>query len=232
MAARPASWRLQGKHCGDGSEGACRPFPRADRQGLPVRGGGARAAGQPQGLCRRLKRRPAGACGPAADPVDRLIVEVAPADPTAGARMVAALASRQLGRQVNRKRAQRVLRRRSRSTPSRERSRSRCSRRRSGRHARPAPRGRPRAPPSVPPSDPRCRRRSRRRRTRPRHSRRPVACGGAIRHSPGGCGRGLRRRRNAVTPPVRDGRDSGRSRSHEPGKPPPRGTVGITQAAA
>ena len=44
------------------------------------------------------------------DPVDRLIVEAARANPTDGTRMVAALASRELGRQVNRKRAQRVMR--------------------------------------------------------------------------------------------------------------------------
>jgi putative transposase len=45
-----------------------------------------------------------------ADPVDRLIVDVAQANPTDATRMVAALASQQLGRQVNRKRAQRVMR--------------------------------------------------------------------------------------------------------------------------
>jgi len=39
-----------------------------------------------------------------------LIVDVARANPTDGTRMVAALASRELGRQVNRKRAQRVMR--------------------------------------------------------------------------------------------------------------------------
>jgi putative transposase len=44
------------------------------------------------------------------DPVDRLIVEVAHANATDGTRMVAALASQELGRQINRKRAQRVMR--------------------------------------------------------------------------------------------------------------------------
>lgn len=62
------------------------------------------------GLYRTPKRRPAAARRPLTDPVDRLIVEVARANPTDGTRMVAALASRELGRQVNRKRAQRVMR--------------------------------------------------------------------------------------------------------------------------
>ena len=62
------------------------------------------------GLYRRPKRRPAIVRGPVVDPVDRLIVEVARDNPTDGTRMVAALASQQLGRQINRKRAQRVMR--------------------------------------------------------------------------------------------------------------------------
>jgi putative transposase len=63
------------------------------------------------GLYRTPKRRPAAAARRAVlDPVDRLIVDVARANPTDGTRMVAALASRELGRQVNRKRAQRVMR--------------------------------------------------------------------------------------------------------------------------
>ncbi len=62
------------------------------------------------GLYRTPKRRPLAARRPLVDPVDRLIVEVARANPTDGTRMVAALASRELGRQVNRKRAQRVMR--------------------------------------------------------------------------------------------------------------------------
>ncbi len=62
------------------------------------------------GLYRTPKRRPKGQRRPLLDPVDRLIVEVAHANPTDGTRMVAALASRELGCQVNRKRAQRVMR--------------------------------------------------------------------------------------------------------------------------
>jgi len=62
------------------------------------------------GLYRVPQRRPPGQRRPLADPVDRLIVEVARANPTDGSRMVAALTSRELGRQVNRKRAQRVMR--------------------------------------------------------------------------------------------------------------------------
>jgi putative transposase len=62
------------------------------------------------GLYRTPTRRPRAVRGPAIDPVDRLIVEVAQANPTDGTRMVAALASQELGRQVNRKRAQRVMR--------------------------------------------------------------------------------------------------------------------------
>jgi putative transposase len=62
------------------------------------------------GLYRTPKRRPSGVRGPVSDPVDRLIVAVAHNNPTDGTRMVAALASQELGRQVNRKRAQRVMR--------------------------------------------------------------------------------------------------------------------------
>ena len=62
------------------------------------------------GLYRTPKRRPAATRRAVVDPVDRLIVDVARANPTDGTRMVAALASRELGRQVNRKRAQRVMR--------------------------------------------------------------------------------------------------------------------------
>ena len=47
---------------------------------------------------------------PPQGPVERAIVAVAEANPTDGTRMVAALASRELGAQVNRKRAQRVMR--------------------------------------------------------------------------------------------------------------------------
>src|SRR5207249_1302782 len=62
------------------------------------------------GLYRKPKRRPVSVRGPVVDPVDRLIVEVAHANPSDGSRMVAALASQQLGHQINRKRAQRVMR--------------------------------------------------------------------------------------------------------------------------
>lgn len=44
------------------------------------------------------------------DEVDRIVVEVAKANPTDGYRMVAAIASRKVGRPVNRKRALRVMR--------------------------------------------------------------------------------------------------------------------------
>jgi putative transposase len=62
------------------------------------------------GLYKRPKRPPKATRRAVVDPIDRLIVEVARANPTDGTRMVAALASRELGRQVNRKRAQRVMR--------------------------------------------------------------------------------------------------------------------------
>src|SRR3954471_1708885 len=55
-------------------------------------------------------RRPPLARRAVLDPVDRLIVEVAQTNPTDGTRMVAALTSQELGRQVNRKRAQRMMR--------------------------------------------------------------------------------------------------------------------------
>ena len=62
------------------------------------------------GLYRTPKRPPKTARRPVSDPIDRLIVEVARDNPTDGTRMVAALTSQLLGRQVNRKRAQRVMR--------------------------------------------------------------------------------------------------------------------------
>ncbi len=62
------------------------------------------------GLYRTPKRRPQGVRRPLRDPVDRVLVEVARANPTDGTRMVAALTSQKLGRPVNRKRAQRVMR--------------------------------------------------------------------------------------------------------------------------
>jgi hypothetical protein len=62
------------------------------------------------GLYRTPQRRPLGERRPLTDPVDRLIVEVARANRPTGCAWVAALTSRELGRQVNRKRAQRVMR--------------------------------------------------------------------------------------------------------------------------
>jgi putative transposase len=62
------------------------------------------------GLYKVPRRRPPGQRQPLLDPVDQLIVDVAHANPTDGTRMVAALTSQRLGRQVNRKRAQRVMR--------------------------------------------------------------------------------------------------------------------------
>jgi putative transposase len=74
----------------------------------------ARVAGvSRQALYRPLRRRPA-AAGPgdqgSGRPGDERIVEVAKANPTDGTRMVAALASRDLGQPVNRKRVQRIMR--------------------------------------------------------------------------------------------------------------------------
>jgi len=62
------------------------------------------------GLYRVPKRRPPQARRPPSNPIDQAIVEIARHNPTDGTRMVAALASRSLGRQVSRKRAQRVMR--------------------------------------------------------------------------------------------------------------------------
>ncbi len=62
------------------------------------------------GLDRTRKRRPRAAGRVLTDPIDRLILEVARASPSDGSRMVAALAGREFGRQVNRKRAQGVMR--------------------------------------------------------------------------------------------------------------------------
>ena len=60
-----------------------------------------------QSVYRRLSRRPVGAGPGRGRPGDEGIVEVAKANPTDGTRMVAALASRELGEPVNRKRVQR-----------------------------------------------------------------------------------------------------------------------------
>lgn len=63
-----------------------------------------------QALYRPISRRPAGAGPGRGRPGDPAIVEVARANPVDGTRMVAALASRELGVPVNRKRVQRVMR--------------------------------------------------------------------------------------------------------------------------
>jgi putative transposase len=54
-----------------------------------------------QALYRRQSRRPTAAGPGYIDSDDQVIVEVAKANPTDGTRMVAALASRELGRPVN-----------------------------------------------------------------------------------------------------------------------------------
>ena len=78
-----------------------------------------------QALYRRPSRRPR-AAGPGwVGPDDQVIVEVARANPTDGTRMVAALASRALGRPVNRKRVQRVMRAHRLLQPSRSGDRRR-----------------------------------------------------------------------------------------------------------
>jgi putative transposase len=70
----------------------------------------ARVAGiSRQAIYRRSKRPPAGQRRPL-DRVDRVVLAVARGNPTDGSRMVAALASRELGAQVNRKRVQRIMR--------------------------------------------------------------------------------------------------------------------------
>ncbi|WP_161784096.1 IS3 family transposase [Cellulomonas carbonis] len=79
-----------------------------------------------QALYRPPSRRPAGAGPGRGRPGDAAIVEVARANPVDGTRMVAALASRELGVPVNRKRVQRVMRahgllQRSRNTDRRRR---------------------------------------------------------------------------------------------------------------
>ena len=78
-----------------------------------------------QALYRRPSRR-SRAAGPGwVGPDDQVIVEVAKANPTDGTRMVAALASRALGRPVNRKRVQRVMRAHRLLQPSRSGDRRR-----------------------------------------------------------------------------------------------------------
>src|SRR3954452_24632153 len=70
----------------------------------------ARVAGiSRQAIYRRPRRLPKGHRRPL-DAVDRVVLDVAAENPTDGTRMVAALASRQAARAVNRKRAQRLMR--------------------------------------------------------------------------------------------------------------------------
>ena len=70
----------------------------------------ARVAGiSRQAIYRRPKRPPAGQRRPLTA-TDRVVLEVARANPTDGTRMVAALTGRELGGQVNRKRVQRLMR--------------------------------------------------------------------------------------------------------------------------
>jgi putative transposase len=70
----------------------------------------ARVAGiSRQAIYRRQKRPAAGQRRPL-DRVDRVVLEVARSNPTDGTRMVAALAGRELGGPVNRKRVQRLMR--------------------------------------------------------------------------------------------------------------------------
>jgi len=78
-----------------------------------------------QAVYRRPSRRPWAAGPGRAGPDDQVIVEVARANPTDGTRMVAALASRELGRPVNRKRVQRVMRAHRLLQPSRSDGRRR-----------------------------------------------------------------------------------------------------------
>ncbi len=63
-----------------------------------------------QAIYRTPRPRRAPQRQPAKGPVDATIVELARQNPTDGTRMVAALASRELARQVSRKRTQRVMR--------------------------------------------------------------------------------------------------------------------------
>jgi putative transposase len=70
----------------------------------------ARVAGiSRQAIYRRPRRPPAGQRRPL-DRVDHVVLAVARSNPTDGTRMVAAMAGRELGRPVNRKRVQRLMR--------------------------------------------------------------------------------------------------------------------------
>jgi len=74
---------------------------------------------------RPISRRPAAAGPGRGRPGDERIVAVAQANPVDGTRMVAALASRQLGEPVNRKRVQRIMRSHKLLQPSRNTDRRR-----------------------------------------------------------------------------------------------------------
>ena len=78
-----------------------------------------------QALYRPISRRPAAAGPGRGRPGDERIVAVAQANPVDGTRMVAALASRQLGEPVNRKRVQRIMRSHKLLQPSRNTDRRR-----------------------------------------------------------------------------------------------------------
>ena len=110
-AARRWRSRSRGNSCGAGSETARRPVPRAGRARPPRRLGRARGRDQPPGdlPAPASARRPVSAAP--LDATDRVVLDVARANPTDGTRMVAALASRELaGAAVNRKRVQRLMR--------------------------------------------------------------------------------------------------------------------------
>jgi putative transposase len=70
----------------------------------------ARVAGISRQAIYRRPRRPPRGQRRSPDQVDRVVLAVARANPTDGTRMVAALAGRELGGPVNRKRAQRLMR--------------------------------------------------------------------------------------------------------------------------
>ena len=85
----------------------------------------ARAAGiSRQAIYRRPVRPPKGQRRPP-DAVDRVVLAVAQENPTDGTRMVAALASRERRRPVNRKRVQRLWREEGLRVPARRRKRQR-----------------------------------------------------------------------------------------------------------
>jgi putative transposase len=85
----------------------------------------ARVAGiSRQAIYRRPKRPPRGQRRPLG-PTDRVVLDVARANPTDGTRMVAALAGRDLGGAVNRKRVQRLMREHALLQPKRSEGRRR-----------------------------------------------------------------------------------------------------------